>query len=207
MMYDFLLNLLSEAIGIIITVFIVDRLLKRREERLWLPSKHLVYRYLFETFDWFLLRELKITPAEHPVWFYFGSVKILGSGNVSNYNGSQIRSMIKSNPLQNRDARRDAGLTPYLEIRREVEGILHTSARVLGPDLTALLVSFNNSVSSFVQASHFEGDRDYEALQQIWGDVGIHAFNIRLYLEKSADQCKTLKEDLNISMVAPRFPQ
>ena len=200
MINDFLLNLLSEAIGIVVTVFIVDRLLKRREERLWLSSKHLAHHKLFEIFDGFLLKDLGVTPVEDPMWFYFGTVKILGSGAFSNYNEAQIRSIIKRIPLIDCDVHRYNSVEPYLEIKKDVEGVLHTSARILGPDLTALLVSFNNSVSTFVQASLFIADPDFQALRQIWIDIGVHAFNIRLYLEKSADRCKTLKEDLNLSI-------
>jgi hypothetical protein len=200
MLNDFLSNLLAETLGIVVTVFLVDRLLKRREERLWLPSKHMVYRNLFEIFDYFLLKELGITPAADPVWFYFGSVKILGSGKFGDYNESRIRSIIKAIPPEKREAQVYTGAMPYLEARREVERILHTSARVLGPDLTTLLVAFNNSISIFVQSSHFEGETDYEALEQIWADIGMHAFYVRLYLEKSADRCVTLREDLNRSI-------
>src|SRR5262249_61706646 len=116
----------------------------------------------------------------------------------------QVRSIIKTSPLVNRGVQRYTNVEPYLEVRKEVEGILHTSARVLGPDLTALLVSFNNSVSTFVQASLFISDPDYQALRQIWIDIGVHAFNIRLYLERCADQCITLKEDLNMSIGKPK---
>jgi hypothetical protein len=34
---DLLLNLLTEALGILVTVFFVDRLIKRREEARWPP--------------------------------------------------------------------------------------------------------------------------------------------------------------------------
>jgi hypothetical protein len=46
---DLLLNVITEALGIIVTVFFVDRLLKKREEARWKPSKSLAYSKLVET--------------------------------------------------------------------------------------------------------------------------------------------------------------
>jgi hypothetical protein len=194
---NLLTNLLSECIGITITVFLVDRLLKRRdqrkEERVWLPLKHLVFRNLFEIFDLFLLREFGITPAGNPRWFYFGSVKILGSGKFSNYEKSRVESGIRTSQLQDKEGRGYGSIARYLEVKEEVERVLNTSARVLGPELTTLLVSFNNAVSIFTQSSL--GDHDYEALRQNWFHIGIDAFKVRLYLQEAADKCLTPQED------------
>src|SRR5262245_39820211 len=192
---DFLSNLAAEAIGIIITVFIIDRLLKRREERLWLTSKHHIYRKLFELLDGFLIKVLRITPAKEPRWFYFGSVKILGSEMFSKHNETQAMAMIEAcMPGDTLTYRHDV---PYLDARREVEGILHNSAHILGPELTALLASFNNSISTFIQSFYFDGDPDFKAIRQVWVEMGLSAFNVRVYLEKRADRCLTLREDLN----------
>jgi len=192
---DFLSNLAAEGIGIIVTIFVIDRLLKRREERLWLASKHHIYRKLFELFDGFLIKVLKITPAKEPRWFYFGSVKILGSEIFSKHNESQARALIKASmPEDTITYRHDL---PYLEARKEIEGILHNSAHILGPELTALLASFNNSISTFTQSFYFDGDPDYKAICQVWVEMGMSAFNVRVYLEQRADRCLTIMEDLN----------
>lgn len=192
---DFLVNLASEAVGIIVTVFIIDRMLKRREERLWLTSKHHIYRKLFELCDGFLLKVLRVTPAREPRWFYFGSVKILGSEIFGKHNQFQASSMIEASmPGDTLTFIHDA---PYLNARKEVEGILHNSAHILGPELTALLVSFNNSISTFIQSIYFDGEPDFKAIRQVWVEMGMSAFNVRVFLEKSADRCLTLREDLN----------
>jgi len=192
---DFLSNLASEAIGIIVTVFIIDRLLKRREERLWLTSKYHIYRKLFELFDGFLIKELRITPVKEPRWFYFGSVKILGSEILSKHNESQAMAMIEASiPGDSLAYRHDI---PYLDMKKEVEGILHNSAHILGPELTGLLTSFSNSISTFIQSSYFDGEPDFKAIRQVWVEMGMRAFNVRVHLEKRADRCLTLREDLN----------
>jgi hypothetical protein len=192
---DFLSNLAAEAIGIIITVFVIDRLLKRREERLWLASKHHIYRKLFELLDGFLIKVLKITPAKEPHWFYFGSVKILGCEIFSKHNESQAMAMIETSmPGDTLTYRHDV---PYLDARKEIEGILHNSAHILGPELTALLASFNNSISTFIQSFYYDGDPDFKAIRQVWVEMGMSAFNVRVYLEKKADRCLTLREDFN----------
>src|SRR5688572_27042301 len=42
------LNIASEFVGIAVTVFWVDRLLRRREESRWEPAKHLLYSELMD---------------------------------------------------------------------------------------------------------------------------------------------------------------
>jgi hypothetical protein len=44
--FDLFLNVTAELIGIVATVFLIDRLLERRERRRWLPAKNLVYSEL-----------------------------------------------------------------------------------------------------------------------------------------------------------------
>lgn len=48
MLQDILANFISEAVGILITVFIIDRLIKAQEERRWLPLRYFVYAKLIE---------------------------------------------------------------------------------------------------------------------------------------------------------------
>ena len=48
---DLLLNLVAEAVGIIATVYFIERRLKEREEAKWLPSKHFLYSRLISHFD------------------------------------------------------------------------------------------------------------------------------------------------------------
>src|SRR5262245_27627477 len=127
---NLLTNLLSECIGITITVFLVDRLLKRRdqrkEEQVWRPLKNLVYRNLFEIFDLFLLREFGINPSGSPRWFYFGSVRILGSGEFNNYEIARVESNIWASHSQDGEGRGYGGVARYLEVKEDVERILNT---------------------------------------------------------------------------------
>ncbi|MDP2776179.1 MAG: hypothetical protein Q8O48_00925, partial [Anaerolineales bacterium] len=48
---DLLLNIVSEIIGIAITVFLVDKLIQKREDTRWLPSKFFLYSRLISHFD------------------------------------------------------------------------------------------------------------------------------------------------------------
>lgn len=45
---DLLLNVITEALGILITVFLVDRIIKKREEARWKPSRYTVYAELLK---------------------------------------------------------------------------------------------------------------------------------------------------------------
>jgi hypothetical protein len=52
---DLLLNLLAEGVGIVVTVFVIDRLLQRREQRAWRPAIISIHeRILAEVVDQFL---------------------------------------------------------------------------------------------------------------------------------------------------------
>ena len=48
---DLFLNIISEIFGIALTVFFVDKLIKKREEARWLPSKLFLYSRLISHFD------------------------------------------------------------------------------------------------------------------------------------------------------------
>lgn len=56
---DIILNLIAEALGIIATVFIIDRIIMNREERRWRPSRQAVYARLLIIIDE-LLDEINI---------------------------------------------------------------------------------------------------------------------------------------------------
>src|SRR5205809_6628878 len=45
---DLGLNLVSEIFGILVTVLLIDRIIKRREESRWKPAKHIVHYKLVE---------------------------------------------------------------------------------------------------------------------------------------------------------------
>ena len=64
-------DLFLEALGILITVVILQRYLEYREERRWLPARQHLYQQLFEDADWLvgLLKEYRERPL---VWYRFG---------------------------------------------------------------------------------------------------------------------------------------
>jgi hypothetical protein len=55
--YDLLLNLLSEGIGIAVTVLLIDRIIKHREKRTWRPAESVMHRrVLTQIIDPFLAK-------------------------------------------------------------------------------------------------------------------------------------------------------
>jgi hypothetical protein len=79
MVQDMFLNLLSEFIGIIVTVFLVDRLIKEREDRRMQPAKNILYVKMTRQLHTFLMalapieieQELK-TESGPTHYFYYG---------------------------------------------------------------------------------------------------------------------------------------
>lgn len=80
---DLLLNLAAEGIGVVVTVFGIDRLIQYREEKRWGPAKNLIYADLLEILDDLLMT---VVPYEYfdiaTRHYYFGEAVAVGSSGV-----------------------------------------------------------------------------------------------------------------------------
>ncbi|PKO16811.1 MAG: hypothetical protein CVU39_06230 [Chloroflexi bacterium HGW-Chloroflexi-10] len=78
MFNDLWLNLLSEGVGIVVTVFVIDRLLKNREKNRWLPAKNFLYSKLFTLTNDFLVHFIPVQYWKiESVVYVFGECEVM----------------------------------------------------------------------------------------------------------------------------------
>ena len=144
---DLLLNLLAEGLGIVATYVVIDQLLKRREEKRWLPAKNLLYAKLFEIANDFLVHFI---PAEYwkikVVTYYFGKSEVMVGIEV---NDKLLPELIENN-FGLADSFTEKGFTDIesLEtLKNKVKDILSNSIELIEPELLSQLLDLENSLA------------------------------------------------------------
>jgi hypothetical protein len=156
------LDLTEHLFGIVLAVFVFERMLAWREERRWLAAKNWLYMILLETID-DLLREL--LPATVP---QEGRTRTGGQITVYEVTGERIHfgEAVAYSPLQllvhpdDKDLQshivwyaKELGPPRYADLaraalsdaREQVRDIFGSSARLMEADITAMLISFEQA--------------------------------------------------------------
>lgn len=158
MLDDFILNLTSEMIGIIVTIFFIDKLLKNREEKRWQPSKDLVHGKILELTDDYLFnilraRLLSFISKERKV-FYFGEVKIYTHGSYKEAHLSDIYFSFKDESDINditKEPQREI-MPIFSELKSNLQVILQSSAFLLDSELLKIVLDLENDLSIFTNS-------------------------------------------------------
>jgi hypothetical protein len=153
MLSDFLLNLLAEAIGILVTVLIIDRFIKRAESRRWELSKNLLYAKFFKYLENFLFRFYGIGPLvandlNLQRRFYFGHSLVIGHVYMN------IEQEEMTNSLNECIAKLPKAIEKeeLLILRTGVNSIIDTSLHLLDHDLAYELSDLEHIIENFVDA-------------------------------------------------------
>lgn len=157
---NLILNLITEGIGIIVAVFIIDRWLKRREERRWKPSKGALKARIFSAIQSIIG---EATPSE---FLQVTGVKYLRFGNSSANESFQIREPFPlPRPLIE-------GVSQRLEIatdgvfsinklflaKQQIDDIVNTAGFMLEPELLELLLELDRRFLLLKQPEGEDGD-------------------------------------------------
>jgi hypothetical protein len=152
---DLGLNLLTEAVGIFVTVFLIDRIIKKREEARWKPSKNIVYYRLTELV-WYLFVNFS-PPSLHkdlePVEISFGGID---TGTVKDISSLDLDMFVLEPFLQREWA--DQLLGPWLaehrtymtEAKNTLDGIINDSTVFLEPEVLSLIFLLKQEVDNFL---------------------------------------------------------
>lgn len=148
MWQDLLLNLLSEVIGILVTVFLVDKLIKRREEKRNERSKSLSYAMLFnlttELLD-MIVPESSTGKVEHAYMFDLFPV------TSQEYGSFPSKKFVQ---MQHEEISRFAKHFEHLDIskirgiKREIDSLILRTAYLIESDLRSMLTALDWSISS-----------------------------------------------------------
>jgi hypothetical protein len=162
------LDLTEHLFGIVLAVFVFERMLAWREERRWLAAKNWLYMILLETID-DLLKE--ILPATVP---QEGRTETDGQITVYEVTGERIHfgETVAYSPLQllvrpdDKDLQshivwyaKELGPPRYADLarvaladaREQVRDMFGSSARLMEADITAMLISFEQAALAAIR--------------------------------------------------------
>jgi len=188
---DLWLNLLAEGLGIIATVFVIDRLLKIREEKRWLPSKNLLYADLTKLIDR-LFREtipFELQERSRTVWCFGSAQVILGI----DFKEKLIAVNYGIDRLLIEDRKFDAEILSRYQT--QIHEKLNTSAHLMEPELLEKLMKLDGLLTSqSITTSDWENEIDKELFIMSFVGALATAGKIWWWLEEKADQRKTLEQ-------------
>ena len=177
------LDLTEHLFGIILAVFVFERMLVWREERQWLPAKDWLYLNLLETID-DLLKEL--LPATVPR----EEVDTDGKIGVYEVTGARIHvgETVRYSPLQllvspgEKDLQshiiwyaEEMGSLRYVDLAREALSVARerirdtfaSSARLMEADITTMLISFEQAAMAAIKHLDTAAEMRHEKLGEV----------------------------------------
>lgn len=171
---DLSLNLIAEFVGIVATVFWVDRRIKKREVEQelarWKPATNLTYSRLYNLFNKFLSKILGYEFASIHNFIYFGDVSCTATIDLSNPTVNSLyfhieetykkklerRALYKKYSTDTDDCVIDTSL--YENLRNEIVNILNISSESIDPELRSNLLGIDDKLMEFIASCKGEID-------------------------------------------------
>lgn len=151
--FDLSLNLFSEVFGIVITVFIVDKIIKKRVGKQWTPLRELLYAQIVYIIDEIYettlterfrkpVRERRSYEFEHTTAYskIEPNTEVILDLNFQNFIQDEADSAYFTNLLAR-----------LPEIRNEINNIVQTSTSVIEPKLLERLIRMNNQLRDIIE--------------------------------------------------------
>ena len=177
------LDLTEHLFGIILAVFVFERMLAWREERRWLPAKDWLYLILLETID-DLLKELlpSAVPREdaeidEKTAVYRVTGERIHVGETVRYSPLQLLVNPGEKDLQSHISWYAGELGPlrYVDVakktlteaRERIRETFGSSARLMEPEITTMLISFEQSAMAAMRHLDSAADLRKEKLEDV----------------------------------------
>lgn len=159
------LDLTEHLFGIILAVFVFERMLAWREERRWLAAKNWMYILLLESIDDLLKRLLPATvPGEgedERIIVYEVTGKRIHFGDAVAYTPLQLLVSLDEKELQTYISwyAKELGPPRYADLasasladtREQIRDTFGSSARLMEADITAMLISFEQAALAAIR--------------------------------------------------------
>ena len=193
MVQDLLLNLFSEFVGIIATVFVIDLILKRREERRWIPSKQSLYGKLFKlTYD--IISYIVPFDIKEPSRFLysFGEAQIFPSVDIN----SDMLKLGRMNDIHAElTSSKKFDTEPLIKYRDKLGELLEKWAFLIEPEHLTKLLELEQSLDIALQTrANFDDSASISDYAFVLSEVVVFASNHGLWLVKKADKITTFDE-------------
>jgi hypothetical protein len=209
--WDLILNLASEIIGIALTVFLVDRLIQKREEARWKPSKYLFYSDLLHLLSKFidtcLYRNLKTSSYVYlfdTVSAYSTDFDLKGSFFEMLKSGFWNGLVTDTNKLSGK--RRFEKLNRIIEVGNEINELVARYMPLIEPELLTKLMELHNSLDRIreiskrpkPERSHISSDADKKRASNLffakqYYEIAFAAQQPKAWIEAQAS--KRLRSD------------
>ena len=175
MFSDLALNILAEVIGIVVTVFWLDRLIarrdKEREENRWLPSKHYLY-YHFSYSISTLLEIVLVDGSYSPkVVYFFGKKQVKAQEDFLEITSKSADYHV-SRFIKSYDDKKNEVLMSRGE---NTERFIDVYGQLLEPELLYLLIEYRDLLRSI--GLDYQGGKKYRSE---WKPMDDSAFKGRL---------------------------
>lgn len=189
------LNLCTEIIGILITVFVIDKLIKRREESRWQKVKGAMYANILNTLT-DTIRQLpdELRQPEKPMVYYYGNSTVIINYEIKEKLTKDVQAILE------KESKRNGGFNfnAFFIAKQRISEIANSSVSLLDPTLTELLLIFEQQVSILKEkASEQQSiNNKQETISQISSLIVRSTLNLNSWLIKQADKRITLDEHL-----------
>jgi len=200
MVYDLALNLLSEIVGIAITVFLVDRLIRKREEQRWRSSKDFVKAKVFAVADDFLAAVLgygfSFTEEKYEQYtYYFGRASVVSHGNLEGLDPSTLSTRVEYRLRLKQTTQEDFDYAVLSETQQKLTALLDVSGSLMDAELANLLFEFEDMLGRslrLAKAPPIEG-----APTIVLTEAVSRAVDLCRYLQAQATNIESLTQFLN----------
>lgn len=207
MVTDLILNIVSEIIGIALTVFLVDKMLEKREKKRWAPSKNILYGRLIEFIDTLMPSVVPITTPSVQTYYFFDEVFEVCIEHKLDFESFQGKENLKEAislelaVLGPDEKKRIANR--LFELGKDLDTILTSGMVLFEPELLSLLFELKQNLRNMderrrpsnVESDDFPRPKDYIDLFAIAVcKIAVNAYNVKAYLKAKTTQIKTMEE-------------
>ena len=154
---DILVNLISSAIEVVVTVGIIDVILKRQETKKWKPAKGLLLSDLLNITDELIFELLpKNSRQIEPTSYKFGNTLTTTTVVFDKQNIPIIANEIKNNL----NYYLSANLDMISDVHKQLEYVLKLSSIIMQPTLFNQLLKLDRALTKYKQLRLEYGDKD-----------------------------------------------
>jgi len=157
-------NILAELFGILVTVLIVDQLIRSRDSRKLMPTKHIVYSKLMKLTD--KIFSYIISSAEGST-AYRDIRNVYSFGNKINvlaqYSSKYIKLNLQSFPalIQTNFESGIYNIDEFISIGEKLTNIVDVYNQAIDPDLLQLVLKIDHQIEDLDLYGYFELDSDF----------------------------------------------
>lgn len=186
------LNIITEVLGIIVTVLIIDRIIKRNEDRRWKPVKSALFVEVFRSIQDILYQmpiEFTTTPSKY---YLFGNSSASSRVEI-------IEPFPSPDPLiqaleQRIQHTHKINVINLLDAYRRINNVVDRTGFMLPPELLELILELNNGFR--VLERIYDDDVDFvlnyekrKQLATLVSSIMNSSYEINKWLIEQADEC------------------